>query len=59
MDRKDIVSKIKNKLQYPKLTLELLRDLRAVKRRKILDEFIEDALKEIGKIIKLLKKLEK
>lgn len=57
MDRKEIVAKIKNKLQYPKTTLQLFAELKAGKRKRVPEYFIEDALKELDKAVRLLNKL--
>lgn len=56
-DNKGIIAEIKNKLVRPKATLQLITELKAGKRKRIPDEFIEDALKDIDKIARLLNKL--
>ena len=53
----EVVAEIKNKLVRPKATLQLIAELKAGKRKRIPDEFIEDALKDIDKIVRLLNKL--
>jgi hypothetical protein len=53
----EVVAEIKNKLVRPKATLQLITELKAGKRKRIPDEFIEDALKDIDKIVRLLNKL--
>ena len=59
MDRKEIVAKIKNKLQYPKTTLQLFAELKAGRRKRVPDYFITDALKELDRAVRLLNKLVK
>ena len=56
---RDLVEVIKEKLQYPKLTLELLSELKASRRKNIPQEFIDDALKAINTIEQVLDKLAK
>jgi len=56
-DKKTIIADIKNRLQYPKTTLEILMELKAGKRKQIPEEFIEDALKAIDQAVRLLNKL--
>lgn len=58
MDKKgkDIIADIKNKLQYSKITLQLIAELKAGKRKRVPIEFIEDALKELDKAVRLLNK---
>lgn len=53
----DIIAKIKNKLQYPKTALQLIAELKAGRRKNVPDEFIEDALRELDRAVKLLNKL--
>lgn len=53
----EIIAEIKNKLQYPKTTLEILIELKAGKRKRIPEEFIKDALKAIDQAVRLLNKL--
>ena len=59
MDKKgkDIIKEIKHKLQYPIITLQLIADLEASKRKRVPIEFIEDALKALDKVVRLLNKL--
>jgi len=59
MDRIEIIAKIKNKLQYPKTTLELIMELKAGRRKRVPDYFIEDALKALDKAVCLLNKLKR
>lgn len=56
-DKEELITEIKNKLVRPKATLQLITELKAGKRKRIPDEFIEDALKDIDKIVRLLNKL--
>jgi hypothetical protein len=56
-DKKEIIAEIKNKLQYPKTTLEVLLELKAGKRKRMPEEFIKDALKAIDQAVRLLNKL--
>lgn len=48
---------LKNKLQALKTTLQLIAELKAGRRKNIPVEFIEDALKAIDQVIRLLNKL--
>jgi len=58
MNKKEqIIVKIKDKLEYPRLTLQLMADLPKNKLKNIPPEFFTDALKAINKIIRLLDKL--
>lgn len=59
MNREEIVAKIKNRLQYPKTTLQLFAELKAGKRKRVPDYFIADALRELDKAVRLLNKLMK
>ncbi len=59
MSREEIAAKIKNKLQYPKTTLQLFAELKAGRRKRVPDYFITDALKELDKATQLLNKLVK
>ena len=59
MNREEIVAKIKNKLQYPKTTLQLFAELKAGRRKRVPDYFITDALKELDRAVRLLSKLVK
>lgn len=59
MSKAEIIAKIKSKLQYPKTTLELIAELKAGKRKRVPDYFIEDALRELDKAVFLLNKLKK
>lgn len=56
-DKKELIAEIKNKLQYPKTTLEILKELKTGKRKRMPEEFIEDALKAIDQAVRLLNKL--
>ncbi len=53
---KEIIADIKNKLQGPMTTLELMAEKKANKKRVPI-EFIEDALKDIDKAVELLDEL--
>lgn len=55
--KEEAVAEIKNALQYPKTTLEVLRELKAGKRKRFPDEFIDDALKAIDDAVRILNKL--
>ena len=55
--KEEAVAEIKNALQYPKTTLEILRELKAGRRKNIPDEFIDDALKAIDDAVRILNKL--
>lgn len=55
--KEEAVAEIKNALQYPKTTLEILREVKAGKRKNLPDEFIEDALKAIDDAVRILNKL--
>ncbi len=55
--REEAVAEVKNALQYPKTTLEILREVKAGKRKNLPDEFIEDALKAIDDAVRILNKL--
>lgn len=57
MSEAEIISKIKHNLQYPKITLELMHELKPDKWKRIPGYFITDALKELDKAGKLLNKL--
>jgi transcriptional/translational regulatory protein YebC/TACO1 len=56
-NNQEIIAEIKNALQLPKTTLELVMELKSGKRKRIPPEFIEDALKAINDAVKLLNKL--
>ncbi len=57
MDRnREIVADIKNKLQYPMTTLELIAK-KGIDRNKIPREFFEDALTALRQTVRLLNKL--
>ena len=53
----EIIAEIKNALQLPKTTLELVLEFKCGNRKRIPPEFIEDALKAINDVVKLLNKL--
>lgn len=55
--KEEAVAEIKNALQYPKTTLEILRELKAGRRKNLPDEFIDDALKAIDDAVRILNKL--
>jgi len=55
--KEEAVAEVKNALQYPKTTLEILREVKAGKRKNLPDEFIEDALKAIDDAVRILNKL--
>jgi len=55
--REEAVAEVKNALQYPKTTLEILREVKAGKRKNLPDEFIDDALKAIDDAVCILNKL--
>lgn len=57
MPKEKIIAKIKHSLQYPKITLELMRELKPDKWKRIPRYFITDALRELNKVDKLLTKL--
>jgi len=57
MTKTEVISKIKAKLQYPKVTLELVLKLKRGRRKRIPEYFITDALRELDKATKLLNKL--
>ncbi|MGA2775126.1 MAG: hypothetical protein ABSE81_03575 [Candidatus Omnitrophota bacterium] len=57
MSKAEIIAKIKDRLQYPKTTLELMAELKAGKRERIPEYFIDDALRELDKAMQLLDKL--
>lgn len=56
MSKEEIITKIKDMLEYPKTTLELMAELKAGRRKRIPDFFIEDALRELDKAVRLLNK---
>lgn len=56
MNKEEIITKIKDMLEYPKTTLELVAELKAGRRKRIPDFFIEDALRELDKAVRLLNK---
>ena len=58
-DNQEIIAEIKNALQLPKTTLELLLELKNGQRKNIPPEFIEDALKALADAVRLLNKLAK
>ena len=55
--REEAIAEVKNALQYPKTTLEILRELKAGRRKNLPDEFIDDALKAIDDAVRILNKL--
>lgn len=55
--KEEAVAEVKNALQYPKTTLEILREVKAGKRKNLPDEFIDDALKAIDDAVRILNKL--
>lgn len=55
--REEAIAEFKNALQYPKTTLEILRELKAGRRKNLPDEFIDDALKAIDDAVRILNKL--
>ena len=55
--KEEAVAEVKNALQYPKTTLEILRELKAGRRKNLPDEFIDDALKAIDDAVRILNKL--
>jgi len=54
----EIISTIKHKLKYPKIVLEMMVE-KGVNRNKIPIEFIEDGLKAIRQINRLVNQLER
>ena len=56
-DKQKIIADIKNKLQYPKTTLQIIAELKTRKRKNIPIEFIEDAIKALDQAVKLLNRL--
>ena len=59
MEREEIIAKIKHKLQYPRTTLELIKELKGGKRKRVPEYFIDDALCALDKATCLLNKLKK
>lgn len=55
--KEEAVAEVKNALQYPKTTLEILREVKSGKRKNLPDEFIDDALKAIDDAVRILNKL--
>jgi len=55
--KEEAVAEVKNALQYPKTTLEILREVKSGKRKNLPDEFIDDALKAIEDAVRILNKL--
>ena len=55
--KEEAVAEIKNALQYPKTTLQILREIKAGRRKSLPDEFIEEALKAIDDAVRILNKL--
>ncbi len=55
--KEEAIAEVKNALQYPKTTLEILRELKAGRRKNLPDEFIDDALKAIDDAVRILNKL--
>ena len=56
--KSEITSTIKHKLQYPKIVLEMMAE-KNVNRNNVPIEFIEDGLKAIKQIYRLVNKLER
>lgn len=57
LSKGEIVERIKRSLEYPKGTLELFQQLKPGRWKNVPKYFIDDAVREIGKILKLLKKI--
>lgn len=55
--KEETVAEIKNALQYPKTTLEILREIKASRRKNLPNEFIDDALKAIDDAVRILNNL--
>ncbi|MDD5736692.1 MAG: hypothetical protein PHH20_00180 [Candidatus Omnitrophica bacterium] len=55
--KEEAVAEVKNALQYPKTTLEILREVKTGKRKNLPDEFIDYALKAIDEAVRILNKL--
>jgi hypothetical protein len=57
MSKEEIMGRIRKSLEYPKGTLELFQQLKPGRWKNVPDYFIDDAAREIGNVLKLLKKL--
>lgn len=57
MSKEKIIDRIRKSLEYPKGSLELFQQLKSGRWKNVPEYFIDDAVREINKVLKLLKKL--